>query len=238
MSEKDHIVETFTELAPRYEQVVDSELRSFWGWSYGDFVDQIIDSITLKQGDIVLDIATGTAVIPRRLVDRNQDAQKLFGLDLTFAMLQRGKTKLQEKNAYRRITLVCASALDIPFKMDVFDVIVCALATHHMDVQTLMKNIHRIVKPGGSAIIADVSASPSWRLLGIKLVLRVLTFLYFIFKEGFNRAIAEAKAVTNVRTSLEWQDLLQETGFSSYEIASLPSSRSWIPAPMIVQARK
>jgi len=38
MSEKSVIHEAFTALAPRYEQVVDKELKQFWGWSYADFV--------------------------------------------------------------------------------------------------------------------------------------------------------------------------------------------------------
>ncbi len=238
MGDKDQIIDTFTELAPRYEQVVDSELQTFWGWSYSDFVNQIIDVTTIRAGEIVLDIATGTAVIPRRLVDRDGDAQKIFGLDLTFAMLQGGKDKLQEKTEYADIKLVCASAMDMPFKQDVFDVIICGLATHHMDVHKLLTDIHRIIKPGGSLTIADVSASPLWSLPGVKMLLMTFTFLYFVFKEGINRAFAEAKAVSNIRTSREWQRTLKETGFSNFQITSLASHRSWIPAPLIVQAWK
>jgi ubiquinone/menaquinone biosynthesis C-methylase UbiE len=153
-------------------------------------------------------------------------------------MLQRGKAKLQGDRSYERIKLVCASALEMPFKSDAFDITICALATHHMNVLRVLTDMHRTIKPGGSVIIADVSASPAWSQPGVKFVLRVLTFIYFIFKEGINRAFAEAKAVSNVRTSTEWRRILQETGFSYFEITSLPANRSWIPAPMIVQARK
>ena len=38
MSRDDVVIQAFEELAPDYEQVVDSELRTFWGWGYGEFV--------------------------------------------------------------------------------------------------------------------------------------------------------------------------------------------------------
>ncbi len=51
MTDKDVIIDAFTELAPNYEKVVDAELRRFWGWSYESFVDRLIDlaSVSLRQ---------------------------------------------------------------------------------------------------------------------------------------------------------------------------------------------
>ena len=60
MSQKDKIIKTFTNMAPNYEEIVDSEIHHFWGWSYKAFVDKLLDVTTLKHNDIVLDIATGT----------------------------------------------------------------------------------------------------------------------------------------------------------------------------------
>ena len=54
------IIDTFSELAPRYERVVDLELNRFWGSRYGDFVDQLINLTSIKSDDAILDIATGT----------------------------------------------------------------------------------------------------------------------------------------------------------------------------------
>ena len=46
MSEQDHIIETFTEMASRYENLVNSELNRFWGISYLDFIKE-----QMRRGD-------------------------------------------------------------------------------------------------------------------------------------------------------------------------------------------
>ena len=67
MEEKETIVEAFTELAPRYEYIVDKELQKFWGWSYQSFIDNLIASTPTSSGDRILDIATGTNINPPKI---------------------------------------------------------------------------------------------------------------------------------------------------------------------------
>ena len=40
MEEREKIIETFSELSSRYEEVVDAELSTFWGWKYDSFIDK------------------------------------------------------------------------------------------------------------------------------------------------------------------------------------------------------
>lgn len=94
MKEQENVIEAFTELAPRYERVVDGELNRFWGWSYTEFVDRLIESTPIADGDTILDLATGTSVIPRRLVERVKKDLRIVGLDITARMLKRGKEKI------------------------------------------------------------------------------------------------------------------------------------------------
>ena len=67
MKDKAYIIDAFSEMAPKYELVVDSELNRFWGWSYNGFVNLLLASTPVQQQDIILDVATGTGVIPYRL---------------------------------------------------------------------------------------------------------------------------------------------------------------------------
>ena len=54
------IAEAFTELAPRYEKVVDQELRRIWGWSYKEFVDQLLSLTSVN--DLVMNSQTETVL--------------------------------------------------------------------------------------------------------------------------------------------------------------------------------
>ncbi len=96
MSEKQAIIEAFTDLAPRYEQTVDGELRRFWGWSYDGFIENMINMTQFQPDDVVLDVATGTGVIPRKLVGRGKISGQIIGLDITLAMLQRAVGQIKK----------------------------------------------------------------------------------------------------------------------------------------------
>ena len=79
MSDKNHIIETFTELAPRYEEVVNAELGRFWGWSYEGFVNQLIQMTPIPKNGKLLDLATGTGVIPITVVANGVRMNRIHG---------------------------------------------------------------------------------------------------------------------------------------------------------------
>lgn len=252
MSDKENIIETFTELAPRYEEVVNAELNRFWGWSYTGFVNQLIQATAIPEMGRMLDLATGTGVIPIKVATegssepehrssrgaRGNKASRIHGLDITMSMLARVKKKMVADNIQGRIDLVCASAMDIPYASGSFHLVTCALATHHMDVRLLLSEAWRVLHQEGTLSIADVGGSNLWKLPVVKFLLRIAAFVYFLLTENINRAWAEAEAVSNVRSKEEWSDLLIEAGFGDIKITKLKSKHRWVPEPLVIQAVK
>jgi demethylmenaquinone methyltransferase/2-methoxy-6-polyprenyl-1,4-benzoquinol methylase len=238
MNNKENIVETFTELAPRYEEVVNAELTRFWGWSYQGFVNQLLGLTPTPENGRILDIATGTGVIPIKMAVERENSSRIHGLDITLSMLKNAKEKIATQNLTERIDLVCASAMSIPYANASFDLVTCALATHHMNVRLLLQESSRILREKGTLSIADVGGSNLWKSPIVKSVLRVAAFGYFLLKENVNRAWAEAEAVSNVRSKEEWFDLLTESGFGNIKITKLKSKHRWIPEPLVIQAIK
>jgi ubiquinone/menaquinone biosynthesis C-methylase UbiE len=232
------IEQAFAEMAPRYEQVVDSELRLIWGWSYQEFVDQLIQSTSIEDNDIVLDIATGTGVIPLRLSKERSNGNRYIGLDITPAMLQHARHKVQQSEYEKNIRLTCASAMDIPFRNDSFNQITCGLATHHMDTSRLIAEMIRVLRPGGRITIADVGASPSWKFPLMKTFIRMIAFVYFLPAEGYARAWAEANSISNMMTAREWEAALAKAGFTGIRVNILKSRNFWAPAPIALNAIK
>jgi ubiquinone/menaquinone biosynthesis C-methylase UbiE len=238
MDEKNKIIKTFTELAPTYEEVVDSELSFFWGWSYNKFVDTFINHIPLNHGDLILDLATGTGVIPANLSNNATPQKHIHGLDITFSMLNRAKPRLSSDGEHTEVNLVCASALEIPYANQSFNLITCALATHHLDADKLITECHRILHSEGCLSIADVGASRFWLLPGVKTIARLFAFFFFLFRESLIRAWAEAGALSNIRTIDEWNDILHQNGFRDIKVTKLKSKFFWIPEPHIIIAKK
>ena len=238
MSRDNGIIEAFTDLAPKYESTVDSELSKFWGWRYDDFVNHLIELTPIKPDDQILDIATGTTVIPRKITDRIKTNKPIHGLDITLAMLKRAKKIIAADYSPKDFCLVCASALSMPYKGDVFNVVLCGLATHHMDARVLLSEMVRVLQDNGELAIADVGGSPMWNFPGIKFLFKLLALVYYAFQENMTRAWAEASAVTNIRPVEEWYDLLVELGFKDISITRLRSKYTWLPKPMLIRASK
>lgn len=236
MKEKKAIQEAFTELSAHYEEVVDGELNLFWGWSYHKFLEELVNQTAIQENQKILDIATGTLVIPRKLLEQKVPGIEITGLDITESMLRRGKNKLAADGLKSPINLTCADAMALPYGDNTFDVVVSGLASHHMDITLMLSEMKRVLKPGGLLSIVDVGTSPIWEKKIFQSVARAIAFIYFLIKENSSRAWAEAAAVSNLRTPQGWEDDLSRAGFTSIRIKKLKSKYKWAPEPLSIQS--
>jgi ubiquinone/menaquinone biosynthesis C-methylase UbiE len=126
----------------------------------------------------------------------------------------------------------------MPYDSGHFDVVLCALAAHHLDAPVVLAEMARVLKPGGQLTFADVFGMPVWRLPIINSLIRAAIFIYFLFQDGLARGRAEASALSNVYSGKEWEQKLVIAGFDRIKITTLPTSYSWLPNPLIIQAQK
>ena len=238
MSEKQVVKEVFTDLAPRYEEAVDSELNAFWGWSYHRFLDELIKRTKIMENQRILDIATGTSVIPKKILDLEIPGIHIIGQDITESMLHQGKKNIAKEHLGKRISLTCNDAMALPFSDGSFDLVVSGLASHHMDIPQMLGEMERVLKPGGVLSIIDVGNSPVWELRIFKGIARLIAFSYFVFKENLTRAWAEAASVTNLRTPEGWEQELSSLQFHNISIEKLSSRWKFLPEPLSISCSK
>jgi demethylmenaquinone methyltransferase/2-methoxy-6-polyprenyl-1,4-benzoquinol methylase len=236
MKEKQAIQGAFTEMSSHYEDVVDGELSFFWGWSYQSFLEELVKHTTVKPNQKVLDIATGTSVIPRKLLEQDIPGIQITGLDITESMLRQGKRKILAASKQDLIRLVCGDAMALPCADHSFDVVVSGLASHHMDIPLMLTEMKRVLKPGGLLSIIDVGTSPIWNTWFFQGFARVIAFLYFLIKDSPTRAWAEAAAVRNLRTPEGWENDLSRAGFKEIRVVKLKSKYRWAPEPLSIQS--
>jgi ubiquinone/menaquinone biosynthesis C-methylase UbiE len=235
MANTSSVIAAFTEMAARYEQTVDRELRQFWGLGYEEFIAQLIDQVDLRAAGSVLDVATGRGVIPLTLARERAWAGRVVGLDITPGMLQGASAQFAGCAAEGRIALVCGSGMQLPFSGGVFDTVICALATHHMDTRVLLQELKRVLRPGGQALIADVALAQLFRALPGRLLLRTLAWWYGR-REGAARLQAEMEAVPNMLTPEQWRRELVAAGFCDLEMKTIPACRPWYPPGILATA--
>jgi len=236
MKEKQVVQEAFEELASHYEETVDGELNTFWGWSYQSFVDQLVDRTEILANQRILDIATGTLVIPRKILRKKIPGIHITGLDFTESMLRHGSQKISAADFQDSIDLTCGDAMVLPFSDQSFDVVVSGLASHHMDIPQMLSEMRRVIKQGGLLSIIDVGTSPLWENPIFQLIARVIAYIYFLIKENRTRARAEANAVNNLRTPKGWKIDLAQAGFNNIRITKLSSKHRWLPEPLSIQS--
>jgi ubiquinone/menaquinone biosynthesis C-methylase UbiE len=143
--------------------------------------------------------------------------------------------KLADAGLLPSTGLVCGSGMAMPLADGVFDVLLCGLGTHHMQVPALLSEIRRVLRPGGRVVVADAAATTFWRSSAGALMLRVLLFFYVMSLRSA-RARAEREALDSLHTAGEWGALLAEHGFDQIEISEIRALRRYVPGGVILKA--
>ncbi len=118
------------------------------------FVDDL-----LACGDIagdVLDLGTGTALIPLELC-RRVEACRIMACDLSVSMLDLAVYNLAVSPVASRIRLEQADAKRLLYADEQFDIVISNSIIHHIaQPHDVLREAHRVVKPGGLLFFRDL----------------------------------------------------------------------------------
>jgi demethylmenaquinone methyltransferase/2-methoxy-6-polyprenyl-1,4-benzoquinol methylase len=119
----------------------------------------LVTDLPAESPEVCLDLATGTGDIARLLARRFPKA-RIVGLDLTEEMLTEARRNCPDS----RIEYHCGDINAMPFPDDFADVITGGYALRNVpELSTALREIHRVLKPGGTATFLDF-ARPDSRL--------------------------------------------------------------------------
>ncbi|OHB67679.1 MAG: hypothetical protein A2Y77_04780 [Planctomycetes bacterium RBG_13_62_9] len=106
----------------------------------------------------VVDLATGTGDLLISMLRRRPNTARAVGLDISERMLSICREKLHRSGLSERVELVCADASATPFAAGTFDVATMAFGIRNTpDAAGTLQEIHRILKPGGTALVLEFS---------------------------------------------------------------------------------
>lgn len=149
---KRSIVEIYRERAGRYDRTA----RLYWliGFAYDRYRRRAIDALGLEPGDTVVDLACGTGLNFRRIEEWIGPAGRLIGVDLTDAMLDRARERV-EREGWANVELVQSDAAAYVFPEGVDGVLSTAAITLVPEYDAVIRRAAAALAPGGRLSIFD-----------------------------------------------------------------------------------
>jgi len=150
----------FTPLPARYDRL--AELLSMG--QNARWRRAMIDHIIPATGQRVLDVASGTAGVALQIAERT--TARVVGVDLTEQMLRQGQRNVARSDRAGRIRLAVGRAEQLPFPDAAFDALTFTyLLRYVVDPQATLRELGRVVKPGGKVASLEFLLPPSafWR---------------------------------------------------------------------------
>ena len=113
----------------------------------------------VRDGDRVLDLAGGTGDIAALLLARVGDSGGVVLGDINAAMLRTGRDRLLDQGLVRNLDYAQLNAEALPFADRTFDAVTIAFGLRNVtDKPQALREMQRVLKPGGRALILEFSA--------------------------------------------------------------------------------
>ncbi|TVQ83500.1 MAG: bifunctional demethylmenaquinone methyltransferase/2-methoxy-6-polyprenyl-1,4-benzoquinol methylase UbiE [Micavibrio sp.] len=145
--EKTRLVEdVFSSVATRYDLMNDlmsGGLHRLWKRKFLQLVHP-------RPDHALLDLAGGTGDIAIRYLEKTGRRASVTVCDLSKDMLEEGRARAIDRGILSEIEWVEGNAEKLPFKKDSFDSCTIAFGLRNVArIDTALKQIHRVLKPGG-----------------------------------------------------------------------------------------
>jgi demethylmenaquinone methyltransferase/2-methoxy-6-polyprenyl-1,4-benzoquinol methylase len=109
-------------------------------------------------GDHVLDLAGGTGDIAALLSKRVGANGRVVLSDINEAMLNVGRQRLEDQGIVGNLSYAIANAEHLPFESGEFDAVTIAFGLRNVtDKDAALREMYRVLRPGGKALILEFS---------------------------------------------------------------------------------
>ncbi len=138
--------EFFDRVAPQW-----SSMRG--GYYDEDVITRLQNAGLVKNDMVLVDLGAGDGYLSRAIAS---EVSSVIAVDISEAMLNE-LAKKADKQGISNIRTVLGDGCDIPLSDNGVDIICANMFLHHIDEPiTAIKEMHRILKPGGRVFLADL----------------------------------------------------------------------------------
>lgn len=198
----------YDNIARRYDDV--------WGHRFETVARHIWALVHPEAGALVLDVGTGTGIVPYALGARLHELSGVVGCDRSPGMLSRARIRTPT------LRLVAAEATNLPFRDATFDVATASFVLSHLpDYRAGLAEAHRVLKPRGKFATTSWAASTDpYNEMWSRLLSEAVT------TDRLQEAVGQvAPSEGFFENAANVQTALAEAGFSGVEVH--PVTREW-----------
>lgn len=149
----EHVGDVFHSVAEEYDLMNDAMsfgMHRLWK-------KMLIELSELSEGSIALDIASGTADIPK-LINKKFKSVSMHVTDINASMLALGKDRAINENFFHNCSFALASGESLPYQNQTFDLVTVGFGLRNFtDKERGLKEMRRVLKPNGVLLILEFS---------------------------------------------------------------------------------
>jgi ubiquinone/menaquinone biosynthesis C-methylase UbiE len=202
---------------PHADRPIEGMMAKWYAANTGEMIEEYIEladrvSKELANGSRVLEVAPGPGYFCLELAKRG--SYSITGMDLSRTFVKMATEKAAQADAAVKFTQ--GSASNMPFPADSFDFLLCRAAFKNFaDPVGALEEMCRVLKPGGRALLIDLSrdarpdeVSRAVDKMGLTAVNRFLTKVAF-----------KTMLIRSAYTRAEFEQMLARTHFAHTKIS-------------------
>ncbi|EUJ19635.1 ubiquinone/menaquinone biosynthesis methyltransferase [Listeria aquatica FSL S10-1188] len=193
----------------RMNSVISFKLHVHWR-------NETIELMRMKKGASVLDVCCGTADWTILSAEEVGPSGVVTGLDFSSNMLQVGEAKVA-KSGLQNIELMQGNAMELPFADNSFDYVTIGFGLRNVpDYLAVLKEMYRVLKPGGQAVCLDTSQPniPVWRPFFNTYFRYIMPLFGKIFAKSYDEYSWLQESTRHFPGMRALSDLFYQAGFS------------------------
>ena len=114
-------------------------------------INLLKELLNINPGDKVLECGCGSGNFTLNLASSLEDGISIYAIDLSESQLKIAANKVQRTN----VTFLTRSITKSEFNNGFFDFVIGNSILHHLDIDSALKEIKRILKPGGKLLFFE-----------------------------------------------------------------------------------
>lgn len=178
--------------------------------------------MNVQKGTKALDVCCGTADWTLAMAEAVGETGEAVGLDFSQNMLKIGEEKVKN-SPFSNITLLHGNAMELPFEDNSFDYVTIGFGLRNVpDYLQVLKEMQRVVKPGGKVVCLETS-QPTM------IVYRQMYLLYFKYiMPALGKMVAKSydeyswlqESARDFPGQKQLADMFREAGLTDVEVKS------------------